>query len=105
MELQRQIVDTDEAAFTESIRRGVATDLAAIDRLEGTLGADDSIITLRERVLRETRLRFGEGVITSAEYVDRQTDVLTARLTRATHRVELARARARFLTLAGAEVR
>jgi outer membrane protein TolC len=103
--LQAQIVATEEAAFTESVRRGVAADLAAIDRLEGTLAADDEIIALRQEVLRETRLRFGEGVITSAEYVDRETDLLAARLARASHRVELARARARFLTLVGIEVR
>jgi outer membrane protein TolC len=105
LSLQRQIVTTEEKAFTERIRRGVASDLAAIDRLERTLAADDSIIALRERVLSETRVRFGEGVVTSAEYVDRETDALNARLARATHRVELARARAHFLTLTGVEVR
>ena len=103
--LQQRIVDTEEAAFTESIRRAIATDLATIDRMERTLAADDGIIALRERILRETRLRFTEGVVTSAEYVDRETDVLAARLARATHRVELARARARFLTSVGIEVR
>jgi outer membrane protein TolC len=103
--LQRQIVATEEAAFTESVRRGVAGDLATIDRLERALATDDAIVALRERILREARLRFGEGVVTSAEYVDRETDVLTARLARATHRVELAQARARFLTLVGLEIR
>lgn len=103
--LQERIVDTEEAAFTEGIRRAVATDLATIDRMERTLAADDEIIALRERILRETRLRFAEGVVTSAEYVDRETDVLAARLARAAHRVELARARARFLTSVGIEVR
>lgn len=103
--LQRQIVTTEENAFTERIRRGVASDLASIDRLEKTLAADDTIIALRERVLNETRIRFGEGVVTSAEYVDRETDALNARLARATHRVELARARAHFLNLTGVEVR
>ena len=103
--IQRQIVATEEAAFTETIRRGVASDLAAMDRLESSLAADDTIIALRERVLHETQLRFAEGVVTSAEYVDRETDALSARLARATHRVELARARARFLTFIGLEVR
>jgi outer membrane protein TolC len=103
--LQRQIVATEESAFTERIRRGVASDLAAADRLEKTLAADDTIIALRERVLDETRIRFGEGVVTSAEYVDRETDALNARLARAAHRVELERARASFLTLTGVEVR
>jgi outer membrane protein TolC len=103
--LQRQIVETEEAAFKERIERATAIDLAAIDRLEAALATDDQIIDLRERIARETRLRFQEGVVTSAEYVDRQTDVLNARLTRAAHRVELVQARARFLTMVGVGVR
>jgi outer membrane protein TolC len=102
--LQRQIVATEEAAFAEGIRRAVAQDLATIDRLESTLASDEQIIELRERIARETRLRFQEGVVTSAEYVDRQTDVLNARLARTAHRAELAQARARFLTTVGVEV-
>ena len=102
--IQQQIVATEEAAFTEGVRRGVATDLATVDRLERSLASDDEIVALREQVLREARLRFGEGVVTSAEYVDRETDVLSARLARASHRVELAQARAHFLTLVGVEV-
>ena len=105
LEIQQRIVAADEAAFTESVRRSVVRDLATIDRLERSLAADDSIVVLRERILRETRLRFGEGVISAAEFVDRQTDVLAARVARATHRVELAQARARFLTTVGLEVR
>lgn len=105
LELQQQIVAADEAAFSETIRRSIVRDLASADRLERSLAADDSIVALRERILGETRLRFGEGVITSAELVDRETDVLTARVARASHRVELAQARARFLTTVGLEVR
>lgn len=105
LELQRQIVATEESAFTQKIHRAVASGLADVDRLELTLASDDTIISLRERVLDETRIRFGEGVVTSAEYVDRETDALNARLARATHRVELERARATFLTLTGVELR
>jgi len=103
--LQQQIVATEEAAFTEGVRRAVVSELAAVDRLQRALTADDTIVALRERILRETRLRFGEGVVTSAELVDRETDVLAARLARATRHVELAQAGARFLTLVGLEVR
>jgi outer membrane protein TolC len=102
--IQQEIVATEEAAFTQAIRRGAVRDLATVDRLERALEADDAIIALRDGVLRETRLRFGEGVVTSAEFVDRETEALAARLARATHRVELAQARARFLTLVGVEV-
>ena len=103
--LQRQIVSADEQNFTDTLRRGVAQDLASIDRLGATLAADDEIVALRERIAAETRARFAEGVVTSAEYVDRETDVLSARISRARHRVELAQARARFLTTLGIEVR
>ncbi|MEP6732840.1 MAG: TolC family protein [bacterium] len=103
--LQRQIVSADEQNFTATIRRGVAQDLASIDRLAATLASDDEIISLRERIAVETRARFGEGVVMSSEYVDRETDVLSARISRATHRVELTQARAHFLTTLGIEVR
>lgn len=104
LSLQRQIVSAEEQAFTEAIRRGVTNDLASIDRLAAALAGDDEIVVLRERIATETQRRFAEGVVTSAEYVDRQTDVLSARITRAMHRVELAQARAHFLTTLGIEV-
>lgn len=103
--LQRQIVSSDEEAFTEQLRRSVTRELAAVDRLEVALAADEEIITLREGIVAETRLRFVEGAVTSAEYVNRQTDVLAARISHALHRVELAQARARLLTTLGIEVR
>jgi len=103
--LQQQIVASEEAAFTDALMRAAATELAGIDRLERTLESDDAIIALREQILRETQLRFDERVITASEYVDRETDVLDARLARVAHRVELARAHARFLTLTGVEIR
>jgi hypothetical protein len=79
-------------------------DLADLDRLEGTLALDERIVALRESVERETRLRFDERVATVAEYLDRSNELLEARLGRARHVVELAQARARFLTTVGLEV-
>ena len=103
--LQRQIVSTEEAAFSASLRRQVALDFATIDRLDAALRADDEIVDLRERILTETRARFAEAAVTSAEYVDRQTDLLGATIARAAHRVELAQASERVLTTLGIEVR
>ena len=103
--LQKRIVDTEEKAFTDQLRRSVEQDLSSIDRLESSLADDDRIIALRENILTETRSRYREAVITSAEYIDRQTDVLSARISRAIHRVELAQARAHFLTTLGIEFR
>ena len=103
--LQQDIVAAEEAAFTARVRRGVETDLAAIDRLQSALSTDDRIIALRENIDRVARARLQEGVITAAEYLDRNTEVLAARFAQGRHRVELAQARARLLTTLGLEVR
>jgi outer membrane protein TolC len=103
-EIQAQIVSTNEEAFTRSLHRAVQQSLATMSRLDSTLALDDRIVSLRERIEAETRAKHREGVVTAADYVDKSTDVLTARLTRVQHRVELAQARATFLTTLGVEV-
>jgi len=103
--LQQEIVAAEEAAFTERLHRAVQTDLAAIERLQNALVTDERIITLREDIDRVARVRFGEGVITAAEYLDRDTERLAARFAQGRHRVELALARVRLLTTLGLEVR
>jgi len=87
------------------LQRAVTLEVAAIERLETALALDDDIIVLRQRIVEETRARFEEAAVTSADYVNRQTELLSARIARALHRVELAEARARLLTTLGLEVR
>jgi outer membrane protein TolC len=103
--LQQQSVQADEDAFARGLLRAVQSDLATLDQLEESAPLDDRIVALRESIERETSTRLAERVVTAAEYVDKQTDVLEARLQRATHRVERAQAQARFLTVLGLEVR
>ena len=81
------------------------SDLATDSRLEQVLATEDEIVSLREQIVRESAARFRESTITVAEYVDRQTDLLAARIARSLHRVELAQARAAYLTTLGLEVR
>jgi outer membrane protein TolC len=102
--VQQEIVATNEAAFTRGLNRGIQQSVATIARLDSTLALDEQIISLRGRIDRETRAKLREGVVTAAEYVDKSTDVLAARLARIQHRVELAHARATLLTTLGVEV-
>ena len=102
--LEKQIIETNAAAFRKSVQRSVTSQVATIDQLQQTLTDDDAIIALRERILKETGFRFDEGVITSADYIDRETDLLNARLARSSHLVQLAQARANFLTSLGLEL-
>jgi outer membrane protein TolC len=102
--LERGVVDAEQQAFADALRRETTSDLATIDRLQRILASDDEIVALREQIVRETTARFREGEVTAAQYVDRQTDLLSARITRAQHRVQLAQARANYLTILGVQV-
>ncbi len=104
LEIQREIVSTNEASFTESLHRGIRQAIATIAGLDSSLALDDQIVALRERIEAETRVKLNEGVVTTAEYADRSTDVLDARLARIRHRVQRAQAQANLLTTLGVEV-
>jgi outer membrane protein TolC len=104
LELQQQSIDADEAALARAFHRAVASDAAMVRHLDTIADDDDRIVALRELIQRETRVRFDEHVVTAAEYVDKQTDVLEAQLLRAAHRIALAQAQARVLTILGVEI-
>jgi len=103
--LQGEITSAEEAAFARSIAASLDGDLATIDHLTRALETDQRIIDLRSDVERTARVRLQEGVLTSSDYLARDTELLQARIAQATHQVELAQARARVLTTIGVEVR
>ena len=99
--LQQQIVATEEQALGRQLARNVLTDLEDIGRLKAALADDERIVSLRTEVERQARAQFDEGAITTPDYVEARTDIVEARLTLERHRVELAQARARYLTTLG----
>jgi outer membrane protein TolC len=103
--LQGEITSAEEAAFARSIAASLDSDLATIDHLTRAVETDQRIIDLRSDVERTARVRLQEGVLTSSDYLARDTELLQARIAQATHQVELAQARARVLTTIGVEVR
>ncbi len=104
-QLQRDLLSSDEANFREGIRRATIAERARITSLERSLVLDDSIVATRERILRETRLRYDEGEVNTADYVARLSEHLSSQLDRETRRVRLLESRARYLNTLGLEVR
>ena len=104
LDVQREIIDSREAAFVERLARESEQPLATMDRLRSTIETDDRIIELRAQVVRQARTQFEERAITAASYVDALTDLERARVTRALHRVQLAQAEATYLTMLGIEL-
>ena len=101
LRLEQEVLQTEEAALGRRLARAVAADVEDIDRLKATLDDDERIVRLRTEVERQARAQYDEGAITTPEYVEARTDVLEARLELERHRVELAQARARYLTTLG----
>jgi outer membrane protein TolC len=104
IELQRQITTTNEQAFANGLDRGVQQLIATVTRLDTAIALDTRIVSLRVDIERETAAKLREGTITASEYVDRNTDLLAARLASAQHRIELAQAQANYLTMLGLEI-
>lgn len=101
LRLQQQVVEREEHALARSLARQAVSDREDIDRLTASLSEDERVVLLRTEIERQARAQHDEGTITTAEYVDTRTDVLEARLALQRHRVELAQARARYLTTLG----
>jgi outer membrane protein TolC len=98
---QQRVLEADEEALARSLARSVAADLEEISRLSSALAEDQRVVALRMEIERQARVQHDEGAITTADYVETRTNVLEARLTLQRHRVELARARAAYLTTLG----
>jgi outer membrane protein TolC len=101
---QSRIVASNESHFAAALERAARADRGRIEALEHARAADDTIVALREAVLRETRLRFDEQDVSAAEFVSRSVDLLQATLDRDTRRIRLAEARARYFTTIGREL-
>jgi outer membrane protein TolC len=103
--LEQDVLATEEQALSRRLARLVAVDLEEIRRLKQALADDERVVALRAEIERQARAQLDEGAITAAEYVETRTDVLEARLTLEQHRVELAQARANYLTTLGLDAR
>ena len=101
--LSERMLEAQQLAFVMSVERQTAQDREQISRLARALSEDDEIIALREKIFAEAAAKYREAAVTSDIYVDKQTDVIAARIARASHRVELARAKANLEITLGVE--
>lgn len=100
-----QTIETNERAFTQTIRRAANADEQRLQLLATLAEEDEQILILRERILAEARVRYDEGELTTADYINRASELLTATLDRESRRVRMAETRARYLTTIGQEIR
>ncbi|RMH53953.1 MAG: TolC family protein [Bacteroidetes bacterium] len=101
LDAQAAIIEAQEAAFRRQVRAALVQQREAIARLEAVLERDAAIIALRQRISDEAASRLQNGVITATQYVLERNALQQARQTADLHRIQLAQARALYLTTLG----
>lgn len=101
LRMEADAAAAERAALGAALSRRVRALRAEIERLERALETDDRLVELRETRERTALRQLEEGVLLPADYLERRTELFDARLRRRTHRVRLAEARARLLTVLG----
>jgi len=99
--LQQEMVDAQEATFTQQLSVATQQHLADIKRLQALLQTDEEIIALRQRVVEQAASQLANGVITATDYLTERNAAHQAELTRALHRIQLAQAQVNYLTTIG----
>ncbi len=100
---QQRIVDTQEEAFSRSLRLALARYRNDIERLTEALQLDARLIAHRQRIEAQAASQLDNGVITTADYLEKRNDVFRARLQQRLHRLQRLQARVQYLTTIGSE--
>ncbi len=102
--VERTIVASNETAFRQSLVRAAQNDLATIDQWRPHWRSTTASSCCAAQVEQETETQYNAGVVTTASYVDRATDLLEARLASVSHQIARAQAQVQLLTTLGLEV-
>jgi len=97
LNIQEDILRTRQSAFDRNLRIQAKRDLAEIEKAETALLKDTDLISLRSRITQAASSQLDHGVITSGDYITRLQEETLARLNYEIHKIELAKARLRYL--------
>ena len=99
--LQKEKIDVKESAFNQKVDIQLEKIEADISKLEKTLQRDKEIIGLRQEVIRSSRSKLENGVITSADYITDLNRLTKAKITHERHNIELLKAKLNHLFTIG----
>ncbi|MBN1340300.1 MAG: TolC family protein [Bacteroidales bacterium] len=101
LKLKKDIVQTHRETFDKNLKISAVQKRSEIDKIENSLRKDEEIILLRESITRSSSAQLRNGIITSSDYVAELNSEMVARMNHEIHKIQLARARAEYLTLTG----
>ena len=101
LDLQIELLKTEEQSFSRQLAIALRKDASEITRLQQLIVRDDDVVRLREQITRQAASQLENGVITSTDYLTERNAESRAQLALQIHRIQLAQARARYLTTIG----
>jgi len=99
--LQKDRIDVRENTFNNQLDIQLEKIQADIDKYQKALERDQKIIGLREDIIRSSRSKLENGVITSADYITDLNRLTRAKIMQQRHKIELLKARLNYLFTIG----
>lgn len=87
--LRRQGIETEREAFLRNTRLEMAEQSGVIDKLKKTIGIDNDIITMRERIRATGEEQYRSGTIKMIDLMTMMDDEYNARLDKSLHEIQL----------------
>lgn len=97
LEIQGDIVRSQQEAFDRNLRIQSEKDLGEIEKAEKLLTKDAEIIDLRTRVTKAASSQLDNGVIPSSDYISRLKEETQAKLSYEIHKLQLVKAKMNYL--------
>ncbi len=89
LQINKQSLDAQEAAFNLNTQATLATQSSDIQKLKDIISKDLQIVTARQKVTHTAQLQLQNGVITSTDYLNELDKEMTARMNQKLHEVQL----------------
>ena len=101
LELNKQIIDSEMEEFELKTNMMVEQQSLEINKYNEFIKSDQTIIDLREEILKTSESQLKNGVITSSDYVEKLTDLYEAETNLKTHQIQLLLAQANYKVIKG----
>jgi outer membrane protein TolC len=89
LEISKEIIATEKETFELNTTLQANEWTAEIGKLKQIISTDESIVELREKILKSADAQMRNGVITTAEYLNEVTQLFESKIAQKTHEIQL----------------
>lgn len=99
--IQQQLIDIRKSATEETLERVLAVKKAEIESLREVSKSDDTLISLRKKIVQTAESQMKNGTITATQYLTELNGEKQAVINAGLRRINIARAEAEYINLTG----